>query len=79
MIILKENGVLLNEENMALYKQMFSLVLIDAGKDLILGRYTIETVASAIAKLFLPHLKLELVEEFECSKCARDIERVLSR
>ncbi|EAE8035813.1 TPA_asm: hypothetical protein GEK33_11880 [Listeria monocytogenes] len=79
MIILREHGILFNEENMALYKQLFSLVLSDAGKDLILGRYTIETVASAIAKLFLPQLKLQLVEEFECGKCARDIERVLSR
>ncbi|EFR86336.1 TPR domain-containing protein [Listeria marthii FSL S4-120] len=70
---------MLNEENMALYKQMFSLVLTDAGKDLILGRYTIETVASAIAKLFLPQMKLNLVAEFECGKCARDIERAMSR
>ncbi|EIO1324577.1 hypothetical protein LOT10_001214, partial [Listeria innocua] len=79
MTILRENGLLLNEENLPLYETIFSLVLMENRKELILGRYTIETVASAIAKIFLPEMKLASVDEFECSKCARDIEQFLSR
>ncbi|MBC6153343.1 hypothetical protein HB834_17000, partial [Listeria booriae] len=79
MDILREKGILLNTENLPLYERLFSLVLMENRKELILGRYTIETVTSAIAKLFLPEMKLALVDEFEYSKCARDIEQVLSR
>ncbi|ECQ6354125.1 hypothetical protein F0002_11520 [Listeria innocua] len=79
MTILRENGLLLNEENLPLYETIFSLVLMENRKELILGRYKIETVASAIAKIFLPEMKLASLDEFECSKCARDIEQVLSR
>ncbi|AHI56903.1 tetratricopeptide repeat protein [Listeria ivanovii] len=79
MNILRENGVLFNEENASLYETVFSLVLNNNRKELILGRYTIEIVATAIAKIFLPDLELVLADEADFHKCAGEIQQVLSR
>ncbi|MBC1831638.1 hypothetical protein HCA41_03030 [Listeria seeligeri] len=79
MTILRENGVLFNKENLPLYETVFSFVLNDNRKELILGRYTKEIVAKAIAMVFLPELELAIAEEFDCTKCATEIQQFLSR
>lgn len=79
MNTLRENGVLFNKENLSLYRTVFSLVLHDRRNELILGCYTIQVVATAIAYVFLPEIKLTMTDELYYHKCAKEIQQILSR